>query len=366
MKILLLSYGVYDYDGRLRELMRVFAGLGELFAFTQGAVPLNKGHVVYRGGGYLGFIREAVAYGRRLGGIDILVLDNRKAVIPGLLLRVFARPDMMIQDCRELYIPSEVKHFAGKAGCFFEKLGVHRADVLICANQDRARFMKDLYHLDREPLVYENLRQLKYSSDSARDAQAEKFAAYMHDGEIRIISTSGCSVSRTNDVLVRNLKRVPFPCRLFLVGENSQADRMAIEKIIQEEHLENVEILGKLNQDELKYLIGVSHIGVVNYHQKDQNNKFCASGKLFEFVYEGLPVVTTTNPPLMRLCDAYGIGASDDSYAGAINTVAADYPAYQARVKAFAEAHTVQANNDTLQRQLYAEIKEKLKKASRG
>lgn len=361
MKFLLLSYGDYDYDGRLRELMRVFAGLGELHAITRGSAPLNGSHEIYQGAGYGGFIRAAVAYGKRLGPVDVLVLDNRKAVIPGLLLRAILRPGVMVQDCRELYLPNEVSHFAGKAGCFFEKLGIQRADVLICANQDRARFMQELYHLEREPLVYENLRRLEYSGGSARDAQAERFAGYLHEGELRIITTSGCSVSRTNDVLVRNLKRVKQPCRLFMVGEDPASDRQAIEQIIAEEGLENVEILGKLNQDELKYLISVSHIGIVNYHQKDHNNRYCASGKLFEFLYEGLPVVTTTNPPLKRLCDEYGVGASDDGYADAVNQVAADYPAYQARVKAFAQAHTVQENNDALKRQLQTEIERCLK-----
>lgn len=364
MKILLFSYGDYDYDGRLRELMRVFAGLGELYAFTRGSAPLNGGHELYHGAGYSGFVRTAVAYGKRLGHVDVLALDNRKAVIPGLLVRTVLRPDVMVQDCRELYLPNEVSHLAGKAGCFFEKLGIQQADVLICANQDRAHFMQELYHLEREPLVYENLRRLEYSDANARDVQAEKFAGYLHEGEIRLITTSGCSVSRTNDVLVRNLKKVKQPCRLFMVGETTVSDRQAIERIISEEELENVEILGKLNQDELKYLISMSHIGIVNYHQKDCNNRYCASGKLFEFLYEGLPIVTTTNPPLKRLCGEYGVGASDDSYANAVNQIVSDYPAYQARVRAFAKAHTVQANNITLRQQLQAEIERCLRKTT--
>ena len=357
MKILLLSYGDYDYDGRLRELMRVFSSLGQMSAFTRGSIPLNDSHEIYQGAGYAGFIREAVAYGKRLGSVDVLVLDNRKAVIPGLILRTLLRPGVMVQDCRELYLPSEVKHFAGKAGCFFEKLGIHKADVLICANQDRARFMKERYHLKKEPLVYENLRQLEYSGGEARDAQAEKFSRFLHEGELRLITTSGCSVSRTNDVLVRNLKQIEHPCRLFMVGENLPADQQAIERIIAEEGLENVEILGRLNQDELKYLISVCHIGIVNYHQKDHNNRYCASGKLFEFIYEGIPVVTTTNPPLARLCEEYGIGIADDHYAGAVNAIAADFPAYRAHVAEFARTHTVQANNDRLRQELQLEMK---------
>ena len=360
MKLLLISYGDYDYDGRLRELMQVFGSFGELFSFTQGSKPVHEKHALYHGSGYLKFIREAVAYGKRLGTIDVLVLDNRKAVIPGLLLRATAKPGMIIQDCRELYLPREVKHFAGRVGCFFEKQGIRRSDVLICANAERADIMQDIYHLKEKPLVYENLRQLEYSSAQAREVQSERFSNCIHEDEIRIISTSGCSISRTNDVLVRNLKRITAKCRLFLVGENSPGDEAAVRELMASEGVDRVEIMGRLNQDELKYLIQMSHIGIVNYHQKDQNNRYCASGKIFEFIYEGLPVVTTTNPPLKRLCDEYGIGAADDAYADGVNKVLADYPAYQARVRDFAAAHTVEANNDALRRALGAEISKRL------
>ena len=37
------------------------------------------------------------------------------------------------------------------------------------------------------------------------------------------------------------------------------------------------------------------------------NNKYCASGKIFEFLYEGIPVVTTTNITLKTVCDEYNI-----------------------------------------------------------
>lgn len=202
------------------------------------------------------------------------------------------------------------------------------------------------------PLVYENLRQLQYSDEAAHDAQAEKFSKYIHDGEIRIITTSGCSVSRTNDVLVRSLKQIGYPCRLLMVGDSTPSDQQVIEKIIAEEGLKNVEILGKLNQNELKYLIGVSQIGVVNYHQNDQNNKYCASGKLFEFIYEGIPVITTTNPPLKRLCDEAQIGVADDTYADGIRELIKNYSTYQQNVLAFAKTHTVKENNESLSRQL--------------
>ena len=355
MKVLLISYGDFDYDGRLRELYKVAAGLGELYAITRGAKAESGNHKLCNSG-YASFIREACRYGKAIGDVDVLFLDNRKAIIPGMLLKNALKPKCVIQDCRELYISKDVGHLAGKLGCLMEKFGVPRSDIIISANKERAEIMVDMFGLKEEPLVYENLRQLEYSSDAAKQAAAEKFAPLMREGETRILSSSGCSISRTNDVLVKNLSRVEGKCRLFLAGSSTQEEIDAIQAIVTEESLDNVEILGRLNQDELKYLINNCHIGIVNYHQKDTNNKYCASGKIYEFAYEGIPVVTTTNPPLKNLCDATGIGESDDNYADAINRVMGDYARYQNSVTLFTQANPVTENNNNLLKKLQEKL----------
>lgn len=351
MKILLISYGDYDYDGRLRELCKVFSNLGELYVITRGATPSCNNHILFNCN-YLHFIKSAIEYGKSLKDIDIIVLDNRKAIIPGVILKTFLKPQLVIQDCRELYISRDIKHFAGKMGCVIEKIGIKQSDIIICANKFRANVMKQLYRLDRTPIVYENLRELCYSAPSAVQQKQEKFSQYIFDDEKRIISSSGCSVSRTNDILVSNIDKISHKCRLFLVGNNSESDREAIEKIIAQKKLNNVHILGQLDQDELKYLISVSHIGIVNYHQKDMNNKYCASGKVYEFIYEGVPVVTTTNPPLKQICDDFHIGEADDSYFNAINTVLDNYNIYRENAINFSKKYSVQENNEKLIQEL--------------
>lgn len=351
MNIFLISYGDFDYDGRLRELYKVFSQIGNLFSITRGSYPQGESHKIANVS-YRKFINQAISYGKNVRNIDVLVLDNRKSVIPGLILKSIIKPKIVIQDCRELYIPSEVKHLAGKLGCYVEKMGIRHSDIIICANTERAHMMKDLFHLDTPPLVYENLRELDYSDNTAEERQQEKFSHLIHEDEIRIISSSGCSVSRTNDVLVKNLNKVTEKCRLFLVGQNTPEDRKVIDKIISDCDLKNVEILGQINQDELKYLISVSHIGIVNYHQKDMNNKFCASGKVYEFLYEGIPVVTTTNPPLKNMCDIAHIGISDDDYFNGINELMKNYDYYRNNVSLYARQNPVDQNNNRLQEQI--------------
>ena len=344
MKILLISYGDLDYDGRLRSLISVFSQIGEVYTFTRGSVLMTKQGKICNAS-YIPFIGKAVCYARDIGKFDLLVLDNRKATIPGLLIQILLDPAHTIQDCRELYLFNEVHHFAGKVGCVFEKIMARKADIVICANKERAEIMKKEYGLSKLPLVYENIRMLRYSSEKEKELAKKRFAPFIKDDEIRIISSSGCSVSRTNDILVKNLKNVSKKCHLFLVGNSVAADVQMIKKLAALDTRNTVTILGQLNQTELKYLISQCHIGIVNYGQYDTNNKYCASGKLYEFLYEGIPVVTTTNPPLKRICDEEKIGVADDNYATGISTALEEYNSFRNNVLKFSKSHTIYKND---------------------
>lgn len=347
MKILLISYGDIGFDGRLRSLIHVFSQIGDVASFTRGEMPGN-GLSKVSNSSYLLFIREAIRFAKEIGEFEWLVLDNRKATIPGMIIQRKYNPDITIQDSRELYLFRELHHLTGKIGCVFEKIMARQADIVICANKERAQIMQKEYSLRYEPLTYENLRQLQYDSDEELKKAEEKIKPYIHEDEYRIISTSGCNINRTNDILVRNLSKIKKKCRLFLVGDSTEEEAAKIKSIIEEEHLNNVEIFGKLNQTELKFLIKQCHIGIVNYGQYDTNNRLCASGKLYEFLYEGLPVVTTQNPPLTRLCHQYKIGYADDGYSVGINKVLLQYNIYEENVKKFILVHTTEANDSTL------------------
>ena len=55
MRILLISYDDYKFDGRLRELIQVAKELGEVTYITRasdGEQPREKGHILYPDRGY--------------------------------------------------------------------------------------------------------------------------------------------------------------------------------------------------------------------------------------------------------------------------------------------------------------------------
>lgn len=353
--IYLISFRDYDYDGRLRALVDVFSQMGTLCLLSGGKRKLNKNHHLYNGS-YFGFIIKAIKIAVLLKKIDYFVMDNRKATIPGVFIMKLLKPNISVLDCRELYIISEKKKIISKIGCLFEKYTAKRTNINISANEKRAKIMKKIYKLSHMPLVYENLRSLQYTSEIERQKAADKIGKFIHEDEYRIISSSGCLLDRTNDILVKNLRNVNSKIRLYLVGDSPKKDEHVIKNIISKMNLKNVEIMGRLNQNELKYLIEKSHIGIVNYNQNDTNNKYCASGKIYEFIYEGIPVVCTTNPPLKDLCETYDIGIADDEYYNGINKILQDYAYYISNVRRFSEKHTIKDNDISIVKQLMYRI----------
>jgi hypothetical protein len=192
--------------------------------------------------------------------------------------------------------------------------------------------MKKMYKSNKTPLVFDNIRQLKYSKEFDLNSVKHKYSELFLSDSFKIICTSGCSVSRTNDKLVMAMEKLGMDFELYLVGKSSKADVFTVKKIIENKNLLNVHILDQVNQNELKYLISKCDLGVVNYHQKDTNNLFCASGKLYEFILDNLPVVTTENPPLIDLCESFGIGLADNNYSNAIIEIKSKYEFYKTNV----------------------------------
>lgn len=353
MKILLISNGIIEYDGRLRELLKISKELGDTYYIARSTSKDDKNEKFCLVNSktrfnYIKFILITIITALRIGKIDVIFIDNRKAIIPGYIVKIIKNTKYVIQDVRELYIANEVKKISSKVGCFIERIGIRNANVLIAANHFRADVMKEYYTLDMKPLVYENIRRLIFKKDCNMMQLEDKYKSYFSNDTFKIISTSGYDIKRTNDVLVKSMKRLGDNFELFLVGGGKQSDLDIIERIISDNTLSNIRIIEKINECELKYLLGHMNLGIVNYSQNDTNNKLCASGKIYEFIFEGIPVVTTENLPLIELVKKHNIGIADNQYYDGIMEIFNNYNRYKENVESFSLTINVDQNNKKL------------------
>ncbi|WP_462423874.1 glycosyltransferase family protein [Cloacibacillus porcorum] len=338
MKVLLLSYSTIEYDGRLRELIKIAKELGDThyISMSLNPTPLEDTHQIYRPRwekfSYLFFISYCIKMAKLKGPFDIIIADNRKAIFPSMLIKQLFGINTSVLDARELYLMKDMKSISGKIGSLLEKLFNNKFDVLMCANEERAQFMQEYYHLKAKPIVFENLRNLNYINIEEKNIYREKYKGYFPQDMWKIVTTDGCSIERGIDKLVKTIGNLGMKYKLYIIGNASKHDKAKIEAIIQSESYKNIELVGILPEGELKYFVGNCDIGIVNYHMNDINNIYCASGKIYEFIFEEIPVITTENPPLFKICKKYGIGIANNDFASSIGTITNNYKFFKTSV----------------------------------
>ena len=213
MDVLLISYSNIEYDGRLRELVEIAKLIGNVKYITQGdttSTKVSEDHIEFKSNNflkYLKFIYFCVRSAKN-SRIDVLFIDNRKAIIPAYIVKKIKKVKFVIQDVRELYIMRETKHLIGKLGCLVEKHFNKKSNILISANIYRSGIMRDMFKLKKTPLVFDNIRKLKYSEDFDLNYVTSKYKELFLSDSFKIISTSGCSLSRTNDKLVIAMEKI--------------------------------------------------------------------------------------------------------------------------------------------------------------
>lgn len=352
MNILFLSYSIIENDVRTQELLKIMNEIGQVILVSP-LISENldtikiKEHIkikltkreYMKLKNYLKFIFLSIKSALKIKNIDILFVDNYLSAIPALMILKMRKIKFIIQDMRELYLISERKGVFKKLLTKSEIKLMEKSDLVIVANKYRANLVKHLYKLKNKPIVFENIRKLNVNYNSNKFNKKYKF----NNEKIRLIYTGGFEIDRKIDKLVEAMKELDN-CELYIVGGGSKKDKNILLNIIKNNNLKNVYLYEKLPLDELKYLINNSHIGVVTYNDNTFNNKYCAPGKVYEFLFEGLPVITTENPPLKSLCQNSKIGESDNNFIEGIKKIIDNYQFYKENVNKYIKNTSIEEN----------------------
>nr|WP_307990899.1 glycosyltransferase [uncultured Niameybacter sp.] len=363
-KILIISFGVKEFDGRLKELRDVISRIGnyKIVCCSRSAGCNEEEYIVNIKDrkyldirNYIYFICMCLKVAKDMKKIDVLVVDNMFATIPALIIRKLINPNVIIQDVRELYFYNEIKKGWARFINKCETSLIRKSQIVLVANRQRAEIMKKYYNLNKMPIVFENIRFLTGEYDGA---ELNKKYEGMFKYKTNIISTGGLSVSRETHKLVDSMKYLTKDYGLFLLGDGSDEDKRLIHQIISDNNLENIHFLGKVSMSELRYIVKQCDIGMVHYHKNDLNNKYCASGKIYEYLAEGLPVVTTENITLKELCKDNNIGVADDKFYEGILKVSEDIEFYKNNVRKFISSVSVEDYNQSISNEILRLIEE--------
>lgn len=266
---------------------------------------------------------------------NILIMNRRAAFIfflcyPALCcFRHLSRPKV-IYDMWEFYTYKEHTSLTSRAGTFFEIFTLKRVNRVIVCNSYRKSLVRRIHGLKNIDVV-ENLRVLPAELNKAKNLK-EQYLSQLNLAKANFVITNGFSIERGDEKLLEAFQKEPS-CSLTFIGSSTSGDRSILKKYIASKCLKNINAIDSVPHSELAEVVKFFDYGVVNYSTVNLNNKYCASGKIFEFMALGLPVLTSDNPTLKSLVKTYNCGESTNDFRSSIMKLVKYSKQYQANVQ---------------------------------
>lgn len=356
MKILAAVFNEIDYDGRVERAAEALAEIGEVIVVSPRSshayhndrfqalrirIDPHARPKLFR---HLRFWLALWWHAVRTRP-DVVHAHDFFMAFPGWLAAKLTRA-AFVYDAHELTIP-DADLGRSRRDAFWQCLetwAVHRADLVIAANRERADLMARHYGLSSVPLVVGNVPPPPRPALSEREVE-RRFAFFTSAPEDAVLVVyAGVLNPEPLAVWIEALAHLPDRFLLLLIGTGARlAELRALVARLGLQ--ERVSFTGRVPRRQLNDILKRCHIGVVCYPYRGLNNLHCASNKLFEYAQAGLVVVGTSQPPIRSKLERYQIGPlvdEDDDAEGiaAILQEAADGAVrYRRGLHAFLSAH---------------------------
>lgn len=361
MRIMFIVYHDLKTEARSQEILECAQKIGQTILVSYSR-PSNdaKFKFIVTGNGkrkYFQFIFTSIKSIVKENPDVIILHDNYTSIIIPFLL-IFKKNTKLIYDSSELYIEKRliksVKLIGAAVLKLFEKKYMKFADIVIAANVERAEIMKSYFGLSELPVIFDNIHKIE--DDYNLELCEEKFGNLFLEDKFNIIYAGGVSRQRLTFELAEAVGTLGNEYSLVVVGSASRIDREEFSRMLCKSGIKNVTYIGFIQRDELRYMLKKASISVSIFAQDTFNNVYCASGKLFESLFEGTPVLTSENPPLKRVCNDYGIGISTNDFKQGIIHLRSNYDYYHQNVKYYIGTIDVKERIEKLARTLKCKL----------
>jgi len=224
---------------------------------------------------------------------------------PGFLISLFTRVHF-IYDAHELIVPSKQYKLDLELNFwyFLEKLAIRRAKLIITANEERARIMKEFYGLEEMPVHFRNISKVH---DNKESTISETFPITKKENDLFVIYQGFMDISRGLMDFINAMRYLDETYKLILIGYGK--DYEYIKSYIRDNFLDNkIFMLEKVPRKHLPMVISMCDIGIVAYGNNSLNEEYCEPNKLYDYTQLGLPVICTCQTNLKKIIEKYNIG----------------------------------------------------------
>lgn len=361
MKIMFIVYHDIQTEARSQEILECAEQLGETCLVSYSRPIDNRDiKIIQTGNGkrnYWKFILTAIKSIKSERPKVVILHDNYTAILLKWIKKYY-KDIYVIYDSSELYIDKKAENLKQKIAGFmnyYEKKYINTSDIVISANIERAKIMKEYFKLKEDPIIFDNIHCIK--DEYNEKLCNEKYFNYFYDNKFVIVYAGGISKQRMTYELAKAVGDLGNEYRLIVLGSASDDEKKLFSKFLKEKRYNNINFIGFVPRNELRYFLNRSNVSVSAFAQDTINNINCASGKLFESLFEGTPVLTTENPPLKRICSDYGVGVSTNDFRTGILELKNNYKIYKDNVYRYSKNINVDNRIDILVKKIKYKLK---------
>lgn len=266
---------------------------------------------------------------------DVLYAHDFYCALPLLILKIKKKSDKFIYDAHELHIPEKYKqlNLRDKFFYFFEKKAIKKADLIICAQENRAQIMKEHYKLNKYPLVIKNISYLPNSKNDISKNILSKYKDFFEKKAISVVYVGAISEERRILDLVSSINELGKDYKLLIIGDGNYFS--VINEKIKNINNSNILIINAIPYNCLAPILKQFDIGYLYYPNKYLNNIYCAPNKIFEYASVGLPMISFYNPTLDEIFKKYNIGLCGEDLKEILVKISSDISKYKANLSLF-------------------------------
>ena len=269
--------------------------------------------------GYIQSVKEALKVIKREKPDIFYAHDYYSALIARLVL-FHKYCKKIVYDAHELIIPDNI-HTNLRMSFFYqmEQNIVHKVDLLVCASYERSKIMEKHYHLEKSPLVVENISYLPLDYDLSVLDFTNALNKFFEDSTPTLVYAGVVTKSRRLIELLELVIQKANSVKLLVVGKGDALEEM--EKIAASQKSLKCFFTGAVPYEALGAILSRCDVGYLYYPTDTLNNINCASNKIYEYASAGLPIVANENPTIKRILDNNGIGVASDNFDDALTQV---------------------------------------------
>lgn len=321
-RFLIILFGTLEYDGRAKRVLEILKGVGHVTVVdvadgrvdrttvaadvhrVQLRLPMQAKNIRRHMFFWWGALRSA-----RRENPSVVVAEDYFTTLLGRILARRCRAKL-IYDAHELIIPDFTRVMTKRDRFWYllERWTVRRVDLVIAANEERAKLMAEHYCLKQTPTVMRNIPASAPIMTTKEDALHQwPILCRRTPNEVLMLYQGDVNLSRGIGRFIQALGYLGSEYRMVIVGGGPDLENIRTigQPFVRDGRLV---ILGLIEHRLLPSLTAMADVGIVTYPFKGLNNIYCAPNKIFEYAQAGIPMVTTNQPPLRRLVQSYGIG----------------------------------------------------------